>query len=934
MRHQPHALRPAVACLALALLLASALTGCGGSGPPLAPGDLPSDAEVDTAPAPDCCIVPPDADTPTPPDAEVDTGPEPDCCDVPPDADADADADAPALPDADAEVEVETGPEPDCCDIPPDADADADAGPDTDLPPAACGNGQVDPGEACDDGNTAPGDWCSPDCAALVDVSTYEAFAGHRSFGMLPTTNGLAAAVYTLTNDTLAPDAREQNRLTAFHDHLYRQYGPDEATRTRDYLFDLYFGYRKNGVSSATTWLNRPAPELAEYLPGTGIVHTVQRTADLVFDHYFFVPFAGPDGSPPNARLLVALCRVTVAGSAPVDDAALFSLINVHAGGDLEEGVSDPAAYADEDVRPGTTATVVIESQDDHVFAYRNLVAAGSDYTFDAAGGPNNPWQRVTDGAHFDSSATALVADDVAVGFENRLTAGGPLGVGSAHWVGVVLAYEPSAAEAEIEATLDAFIAGRGPEALLQAERAAWDAWHAAGRAVVGPNATEQRLYRQSLAVLRMAQVRETPATGCPSGRCAGQILASLPPGGWNIAWVRDASYAILGLTAAGHLPEAEAGLAFMLQAEVAHDGSPVDYQERFIESRDASAGVWGLGATLSAEYAISICRYYGQGREESDSNAAGPNIEWDNWGLFLWAFADYVGHAEAGADAFVAAHWTTVRDRVANVLVDLIDPDTGLLLPDSSIWERHWCPHGQCSEPETRKRFVYSATLAQNGLDRLAALTARAAALGVEPAPDAVAAQLRAAAATLRAGIVQHAVVVPPTTGQPALAGNLEELPYAVYYLDQAVVEAINLGVVHPGSREAFGTLAAFDRHLRIGSHSPGYFRNDDPTWYDRQEWVVIDLRTVAALARMGQLGKARTLLDWITAQATANFDLIGELLSDGVYDPGSEDDRWRANGDPGGDYQGAIPMGGFGPGAYILALRALYPDAWGWVP
>ena len=45
---------------------------------------------------------------------------------------------------------------------------------------------------------------------------------------------------------------------------------------------------------------------------------------------------------------------------------------------------------------------------------------------------------------------------------------------------------------------------------------------------------------RQQLAVLRMGQVRE-PNDEASRYRPFGQIVASLPPGKWNIAWVRDA---------------------------------------------------------------------------------------------------------------------------------------------------------------------------------------------------------------------------------------------------------------------------------------------------------------------------------------------------------------------------------------------------------
>jgi GH15 family glucan-1,4-alpha-glucosidase len=95
----------------------------------------------------------------------------------------------------------------------------------------------------------------------------------------------------------------------------------------------------------------------------------------------------------------------------------------------------------------------------------------------------------------------------------------------------------------------------------------------------------------------------------------------------------------------------------------------------------------------------------------------------------------------------------------------------------------------------------------------------------------------------------------------------------------------------------------------------SPGFLRSDDGrsypvnNWYDLQEWVVIDLRVAAALVRMNRAADARVLLDWVDAQAAANMNLISEL-----YDAVSS------------DYQGAVPMVGFGAGAWILGTYDYY--------
>ncbi len=786
-----------------------------------------------------------------------------------------------------------------------DADADSaspnDAGPE--VTPTSCGDGVVDPGEACDDGNTDEGDWCSADCLALVDVTSPTAYAPHTSYQVLTTSNGLAAAMFAVTD----LDAQPQNKVTAFRDHLYSAY--DEGVPSRDWLWDLYFGYRASGVSSAGTWLDQVPVQSAAYAVGTNVVEVVQQAAGLRFESRWFAPFHAPDGADNELRALVGVVQVTNTTTAPIPDVAVFSLVNVHVGG---EGDS-----ADEAVAWDAEHAVLTEQRGERRFVYRNLVAEHASHTADNGGDVHNPWRLVSEGQHFSNYVEATPSDDIAVGFENRVDGGAALAPGASRWFGLVVATSDQHTTAQLAAQVDAFVAGRTPEAIVQAELAWWDTWHAAGPPPAALTPDEAALWRQSTAILKMGQVRETAASGCPSGKCFGQILASLVPGQWNISWVRDASYAIAGLVRAGHFTEARDALAFMLLADLLTDGPDNHYQKHFIESTDPAPGTWGLGVPLSAPYAISLTRYFGRGLEESDANAAGPNLEWDNWGLFLWAFADYV--EASGDEAFLAEHWGTVSDQVADLLLDLIDPDLALLVPDSSIWERHWCPHGQCPEPDTRKHFTYSTLNAIHGLERAAAL---ATAVG-----DAEREGLYLAGAqTLRAGVRAHLVVTPPATGLPALAGNLEEIPYPVYYLDVSVIEAVNFGVVPPGDPLAFGTLAAFDAYLAMGPHSPGFRRTDDGTWYDAQEWVVVDLRLASALTRMGQLGRARTLLDWVTGQAHANGLIIGELLSDGVYQPGSEDERWQPGTDAGGDYQGAIPMCGFGPGAWILAVSDLY--------
>jgi len=66
-------------------------------------------------------------------------------------------------------------------------------------------------------------------------------------------------------------------------------------------------------------------------------------------------------------------------------------------------------------------------------------------------------------------------------------------------------------------------------------------------------------------------------------------------------------------------------------------------FQKNYIESNNTSAPIYGLNTKLSSNYLLSVCRYFGDGSEDSDYNDNGPNIEFDGWGLVLWVLDDYI---------------------------------------------------------------------------------------------------------------------------------------------------------------------------------------------------------------------------------------------------------------------------------------------------
>jgi hypothetical protein len=118
-------------------------------------------------------------------------------------------------------------------------------------------------------------------------------------------------------------------------------------------------------------------------------------------------------------------------------------------------------------------------------------------------------------------------------------------------------------------------------------------------------------------------------------------------------------------------------------------------------------------------------------------------------------------------------------------------------------------------------------------------------------------------------------------------------------------VVEAFNWGVLDPNGEVARATLAALETGLFLTFTGHGYKRNDDGGEYDNREWIMIDMRVAQALRAAGKPVEADALVDWVTAQAVMNYDLVPEN-----FDP------FTAR------YQGETPMAGFGAGAYALAL------------
>lgn len=711
---------------------------------------------------------------------------------------------------------------------------------------------------------------CAPQPVALGGGSVPQ-----RSMPYLTTSNGFVTATYAIDANNVPASftdggsglVSQSHKLVTFTDHLVRN--PTPSTTSRDLLWDSYYGIRIDGVS---TWLDTVPEDSVRYEPGTGILEIVQSVSSARITARIFAPMQMGAG-----RDLAMVVEVEWLGSSSAE-ISLVALHNAHTGG---EGQASGESVT-------LSGGSVLETRGSDQILHTPL--GGAAIIAAPAGDPANPWIRFSSGGNYDG--TLISGSDVAVGFQwsASLQPGGSTTVGSLMSIG--------------SADRSAFVAGRTAEQLLEAEREDWADWHLLDDLPAGATEDERMVAAQSLAVLRMAQVRE-PGSGY------GQILASLPPGGWNISWPRDAAYAIVGLVHGGHDAEARDALDFMIRG---------------------SASTYASWLGLS-DYLISVARYYGDGTEESDlawcqdGSEAGPNIELDDWGLFLWAYGEYA--SANPTDPWVDATRDAVITGVADPLIALIEPSNNLLTADSSIWERHW---NECF-PNGRKQFSYSSIQAVAGLREAAWLAA-------DPIYELAANQIRSG--LLRAASEGGPVVsYTSADGQQCafIASSPEETCTGCGAYDGSVVEIINHEIVRPESSASLGTLWALQDRLAWIPNSPGFLRADDGAgstnpwpWYDDQEWVVIDLRVASALAKVGRatgdpvlLANSEALFGWITSQARANHDLLGELLSDGIYTPEDDADRFSIGTDPGGQYQGSAPMCGFGPGAYLLALEDL---------
>jgi len=447
--------------------------------------------------------------------------------------------------------------------------------------------------------------------------------------------------------------------------------------------------------------------------------------------------------------------------------------------------------------------------------------------------------------------------------------AGQPLAA-SAAW-----ALIPLENESEAEPAIREFVRWRAglpvPE-LVRREISELEQWRA--KPVVHfKNDKERHLWRQSEVMLRIAQSREPNRAGRHGN---GLIVAALPDV-YSTPWVRDMAWSTVALARMGHQAEARAALLAYFNAQ------PTGKMRSEVNG---------------ADYQISVVRYFGDGAEEPFFTQEGSvNIEFDNWGEALWALGEYLRLYDDSALLKAATHrgplYESARDFIVKPLMANMEKyGDGLIVgADTSIWEER---------QKDKKHFAFSTAMAIVGLREFAKVAQRAG-------DDAARRQALDTQSLLEKGFAAAFI------RDGKLHGTLEE--GVKNDIDGALLPIINFGVV----RDPAVIRDTVDRMQLLKVASGGYRRvrgtYTDPKifeyWYEQEEFLFVDLALAELERQLGRTAEADPMLDRIVDKAAADHNIIPEMyvaLPCQLF-PGKI-----------GDPTGALPMVGYGAGAYVL--------------
>ena len=499
----------------------------------------------------------------------------------------------------------------------------------------------------------------------------------------------------------------------------------------------------------------------------------------------------------------------------------------------------------------------------------------------DGASGPHVEWNHPVKSSGKIQAAGAEIKEVTFEGIAEPLLmialgtgSGATEGLeGNSAWALVALQSQGEVEQAVRDVT--AWRASLAPKELAKREVAELDQWRVEST-VTFASEQERHLWRQSEVMLRIAQCRE-PNHGGFYGN--GLIVASLPDGVWFTPWVRDMAYAAVALARMGHREEARAAVLAYFNAR------PTGKMK---------------AETAGADYQVSVVRYFGNGEEEPFFTQEGStNIEFDDWGLALWALGEYVRKYDDPALLREATArgtlYASARDYIAKPLVKNTEEYGGgaIVVADTSIWEER---------QKDKKHFAWSTALAIVGLGEFAEVARRA---GDRKTHVAMLQEVERLQRGFGGAFIRWR----------SLHGTLED--GVKNDIDGALMAIIDFGVAdNPGfMRDAVERMELLKvasggyRRVRSTYVDPAIFEY----WYERQEFLFVDFSLAEVDWRLGRDAEAESILRRIVEKSAADHDIIPEMyvaLPCRLF-PG-------AIGDP----TGAIPMVGYGAGEYILHL------------
>jgi GH15 family glucan-1,4-alpha-glucosidase len=414
---------------------------------------------------------------------------------------------------------------------------------------------------------------------------------------------------------------------------------------------------------------------------------------------------------------------------------------------------------------------------------------------------------------------------------------------------------------------------GLNAEALARREVQQLENWRVKP-AVHFASEQEWHLWRQSEVMLRMAQSREANREGRHGN---GLIVAALPDGVFFTPWVRDMAWATVALARMGHREEARAAVLAYFNAR------PTG------KMRAETAG---------ADYQISVVRYFGDGAEEPFFTQEGStNVEFDDWGEALWVVGEYLKRFDdldlLREETYRGKLYESARDYIVKPLLANTEAcGPGIIVAaDTSIWEER---------QKDKKHFAFSTAAAIFGLREFATI-ARSA--GHEKTRAEVLGKIDELQKGFYAAFIKGG----------HLHGTLE--PGVKNDIDGALISIINFRVVTDPAviRDTVERMkllkVASGGHRRVrGTHTdPAIYEY----WYEQEEFLFVDLSMAELYRRLGRTAEADAMLARIVRKAAADHDIIPEMY---VAVP--------CKLFPGkiGDPTGALPMVGYGAGAFVL--------------